>query len=186
MCYVFADADAFGFALTGDEPMISPSWAAHKELPRHSSWTRSIPSSRASRHHSDSDRRPAAHPGRHGHIAQRRRLLARFIDRSPCGTGTSARLALMHARGQIAVGEPLCTIDHRREVRRNRRRDDDRRPPTRRSCRACRARRVITSVQQIGADQDHPFPTGSLYEDLDLDALTGARGAETRRSEPIG
>ena len=27
------------------------------------------------------------------------------IDRSPCGTGTSARLAVMHARGQIKVGE---------------------------------------------------------------------------------
>ncbi|MFC7397349.1 proline racemase family protein [Chelatococcus sp. GCM10030263] len=26
-------------------------------------------------------------------------------DRSPCGTGTSARLAVMHARGQIGVGE---------------------------------------------------------------------------------
>ena len=29
------------------------------------------------------------------------------LDRSPCGTGTSARLAVMHARGQIAVGEPF-------------------------------------------------------------------------------
>jgi proline racemase len=29
------------------------------------------------------------------------------LDRSPCGTGTSARLAVMHARGQIAVGERL-------------------------------------------------------------------------------
>lgn len=27
------------------------------------------------------------------------------LDRSPCGTGTSARLAVMHARGQIQVGE---------------------------------------------------------------------------------
>jgi proline racemase len=27
------------------------------------------------------------------------------IDRSPCGTGTSARLAVMHARGQIQTGE---------------------------------------------------------------------------------
>ncbi|MDF0661648.1 MULTISPECIES: proline racemase family protein [unclassified Rhizobium] len=26
-------------------------------------------------------------------------------DRSPCGTGTSARLAVLHAKGQIAVGE---------------------------------------------------------------------------------
>ena len=29
------------------------------------------------------------------------------IDRSPCGTGTSARLAVMHARGQLKVGERL-------------------------------------------------------------------------------
>jgi proline racemase len=28
-------------------------------------------------------------------------------DRSPCGTGTCARLAVMHARGQIEVGETL-------------------------------------------------------------------------------
>lgn len=27
------------------------------------------------------------------------------FDRSPCGTGTSARLAVLHARGEIAVGE---------------------------------------------------------------------------------
>jgi proline racemase len=27
------------------------------------------------------------------------------IDRSPCGTGTSARMATLHARGQLAIGE---------------------------------------------------------------------------------
>ena len=27
------------------------------------------------------------------------------VDRSPCGTGTSARLATMHARGEITLGE---------------------------------------------------------------------------------
>jgi len=27
------------------------------------------------------------------------------LDRSPCGTGTCARMAVMHARGQLAVGE---------------------------------------------------------------------------------
>ena len=26
-------------------------------------------------------------------------------DRSPCGTGTSAKLAVMHARGKLATGE---------------------------------------------------------------------------------
>jgi proline racemase len=29
-----------------------------------------------------------------------------WLDRSPCGTGTSARLAQLHARGELAVGEP--------------------------------------------------------------------------------
>lgn len=29
------------------------------------------------------------------------------LDRSPCGTGTCARLALLHARGQLEVGERL-------------------------------------------------------------------------------
>jgi proline racemase len=28
-----------------------------------------------------------------------------WLDRSPCGTGTSARLAQLHARGQLAVGD---------------------------------------------------------------------------------
>src|SRR3546814_14967802 len=27
------------------------------------------------------------------------------IDRSPCGTGSSARMAALHARGELAVGE---------------------------------------------------------------------------------
>ena len=29
------------------------------------------------------------------------------IDRSPTGTGCSARLAVLHARGQVQVGEPF-------------------------------------------------------------------------------
>ncbi|MEO7448460.1 MAG: proline racemase family protein [Humibacillus sp.] len=30
-----------------------------------------------------------------------------WFDRSPCGTGTSARLAVLHARGQIVVGQQV-------------------------------------------------------------------------------
>lgn len=29
------------------------------------------------------------------------------IDRSPCGTGTSARMAQWHARGKLSAGEPF-------------------------------------------------------------------------------
>lgn len=31
----------------------------------------------------------------------------RYFDRSPCGTGTSARMALAHANGKLALDEPL-------------------------------------------------------------------------------
>lgn len=31
----------------------------------------------------------------------------RYFDRSPCGTGTSARMALMHSRGKLALNEPM-------------------------------------------------------------------------------
>jgi len=30
-------------------------------------------------------------------------------DRSPCGTGTSAKLAVLHARGELGVGTPFCS-----------------------------------------------------------------------------
>jgi proline racemase len=33
----------------------------------------------------------------------------RMVDRSPCGTGTCAEMALRHARGQLAVREPFVT-----------------------------------------------------------------------------
>jgi proline racemase len=32
-----------------------------------------------------------------------------MVDRSPCGTGTSAETALRHARGQLEVGESFVT-----------------------------------------------------------------------------
>lgn len=31
----------------------------------------------------------------------------RYFDRSPCGTGTSARMAVAHARGRLALDQPL-------------------------------------------------------------------------------
>jgi proline racemase len=30
-----------------------------------------------------------------------------WFDRSPCGTGTSARLAQLHARGELGIGDEL-------------------------------------------------------------------------------
>ena len=47
-------------------------------------------------------------PGRDGADARAATAIQPgWLDRSPCGTGTSARLAQLHARGALAVGAPF-------------------------------------------------------------------------------
>ena len=45
-------------------------------------------------------------PGRNGADARNATAIhPGWLDRSPCGTGTSARMAALHARGELALGE---------------------------------------------------------------------------------
>src|SRR5919107_711605 len=45
-------------------------------------------------------------PGRDGAAARNATAIAPgWLDRSPCGTGTSARMAALWARGELAIGE---------------------------------------------------------------------------------
>jgi proline racemase len=87
------------------------------------------------------------------------------IDRSPCGTGSSARMALMHARGELAVGEAFkhysildtafaCSIEATTTV--------------------CDVEAVVTNVggrawltgvSYYGADPEDPFPNGYRLND---------------------
>jgi proline racemase len=47
-------------------------------------------------------------PGRDGaHARAATAIHPGWLDRSPCGTGTSARMAQLHARGELALGEPF-------------------------------------------------------------------------------
>jgi proline racemase len=47
-------------------------------------------------------------PGRDGaHARAATSIHPGWLDRSPCGTGTSARMAQMHARGALEIGEPF-------------------------------------------------------------------------------
>jgi proline racemase len=47
-------------------------------------------------------------PGRDGaHARAATAIHPGWLDRSPCGTGTSARMAQLHARGQLALGDPF-------------------------------------------------------------------------------
>ncbi|HEY4355294.1 MAG TPA: proline racemase family protein [Acidobacteriaceae bacterium] len=82
------------------------------------------------------------------------------LDRCPCGTGSSARMSLMHSRGELAVGEPfkhLSILD------------------TEFACSIVRTtsagsvsavvpnisgRAWLTGVSQYGVDPEDPFPQG--------------------------
>ncbi len=87
------------------------------------------------------------------------------MDRSPCGTGTAARLAVMHRKGQIDVGEKLqirSTI--------NSRFDAEITAETRVGERAAVTTRItgrawIYGIHQLGLDPTDPFSEGFTLAD---------------------
>jgi len=87
------------------------------------------------------------------------------LDRCPCGTGTSARMALLHARGELATGE---TFIHKSIL------------DTKFECRIVETasaggipavipeiagRAWLTGISQYGVDPDDPFPEGYRLAD---------------------
>jgi len=87
------------------------------------------------------------------------------IDRCPCGTGSSARMAIMHARGDLAVGEAFrhisilgtefaCGIEATTSV------GEVDAVVTRVGGRAW-----LTGISYYGADPDDPFPNGYRLND---------------------
>jgi proline racemase len=87
------------------------------------------------------------------------------LDRSPCGTGCSARMAVLHARGELAIGEPFqgrsivdsefdCVID---EVM-----DMDGKVAI---VPAISGRAWITGTHQHMLDPDDPWPGGYRLSD---------------------
>jgi len=88
------------------------------------------------------------------------------LDRSPCGTGTCARMAVLHARGELALGEdfrnfgPVGTEFGGRLIRR----------ATVGGVPAVVATIAgtawITGVAQYSVDPDDPFPEGFTLGDI--------------------
>lgn len=87
------------------------------------------------------------------------------IDRSPCGTGNSARLAVMHAKGQISVGDSILAksiIDSEFHVAIE--------GTTKVAGRDAILPRVsgrawIYGMHQIGVDPSDPYPNGFAVSD---------------------
>jgi proline racemase len=118
MFYVIADAAPFGLRLTPDEgrditrigELIKA--ATREQLPvvhPENADIRDVTIAQLSG--------PAAAPGNHRRNAvivstgtldwNRPATWTGAIDRSPCGTGTCARMATLHARGRLKIGEPF-------------------------------------------------------------------------------
>jgi proline racemase len=87
------------------------------------------------------------------------------LDRSPCGTGTSARLAVMKAQGLIGVGEQFihesvigskfgARIDRMTTV-----------GPYEAVIPRISGQAYITEISQVGLDPADPFPTGYKLSD---------------------
>jgi proline racemase len=88
------------------------------------------------------------------------------LDRSPCGTGTCARMATLHARGQLRVGEAfrhegvLGTVFTGRLV------DETHIGPYRAVVPELSGRAWITGFAQYVVDPEDPFPEGFIVGDI--------------------
>lgn len=100
-------------------------------------------------------------PGRDG--ASARNAVAihpGWLDRSPCGTGTSARMAQLHARGELALDEPFVNesvIGSRFTGRLVAETEVGGRPAV---VPEITGRAWITGMGQYLLDPEDPFPTG--------------------------
>ncbi len=116
MFYVIADAAALGFALTPDEgrditrvtEMIKAATAEqlpviHPEQPRFAGIT--IGQISGPPHNPRNSWRNAVTVSTGKLDWSKPSTWTGVIDRSPCGTGTCAKMAVLHAKGQLAIGE---------------------------------------------------------------------------------
>ena len=87
------------------------------------------------------------------------------MDRSPCGTGTAARLAQLHARGELEVGQcvtQLSTIDSRFDAEIIGVTTVGNRPAV---LPRISGRAWIYGLYQLGVDPDDPYPLGYTMSD---------------------
>jgi proline racemase len=177
MFYVIADAAQFGLSLTPDEgreitrigEMIKA--AAREQLPvvhPENPDIRDVTIAQLSG--------PPASAGNHRRNAvivstgaldwNRPSTWTGALDRSPCGTGTCAKMATLHARGQLALGEPfrhegvLGTVFTGRLV------EDTAIGPYRAVVPELSGTAWITGFAQYVVDPSDPFPDGFTVGDI--------------------
>ncbi len=87
------------------------------------------------------------------------------IDRCPCGTGTSARMALLHARGELSVGQRFRHLSILDTVFECRVLEEASAGPVQAIVPEIAGRAWLTGVSQYGVDPEDPFPNGHRLGD---------------------
>ncbi len=177
MFYVIADAEALGFRLTPDEArdivrvaeMIKAATreqlpVRHPENPAIDGVTIAQISGPPSR--PGVDRRNTVVVSTGALDWSRPSSWTGVLDRSPCGTGTCAKMAVMHAKGQLPLGRDfahegiLGTIFTGRLVEKTRVGPYDAVVPT------LSGTAWITGIAQYVLDPEDPFPDGFTVGDI--------------------
>lgn len=177
MFYVIADAAPFGLRLTPDEgrdiarigEMIKA--AAREQLPVSHPDNPGIAGVTIAQLSGPPDK-----PGSHRRNAvivstgaldwDRPATWTGVLDRSPCGTGTCAKMATLHARGRLGLGEPFQHEGVLGTVFTGRLIEETMVGPYRAVVPEITGRAWVTGMAQYVVDADDPFPDGFKVGDL--------------------
>jgi proline racemase len=176
MFYVIADAAPFGLRLTPDEgrdivrigEMLKAAAqvqlpVVHPDAPGIGITIAQLSGPPSGRH---ADRRNAVIVSTGELDWDRPATWTGVIDRSPCGTGTSAKMAALHAKGQLALGQPfrhegiLGTVFTGRLV------EEAEVGAHKAVVTTISGRAWITGFAQYVVDAEDPFPNGFTVGDI--------------------
>jgi len=177
MFYVIADAEPFGLRLTPDEgadivrisEMIKAAAAeqlpvAHPDQPGFAGITIAQLSGPA--HDPANDRRNVVTVSTGKLDWARPATWTGAIDRSPCGTGTSARMAVLHAQGQLHVGDTFRHEGILGTVFTGRVLEETAVGPYRAIVPSIKGEAWITGFASYVVDPTDPFPDGFTVGDI--------------------
>jgi proline racemase len=177
MFYVIADAEPFGLRLTPDEG---------RDITRIGELIKAATQEQLPVVHPDNPEirdvtiaqlsGPPASPLNHRRNAvvvstgkldwQRPATWTGAIDRSPCGTGTCAKMATLHARGRLAIGEPFRHEGVLGTVFTGTLLEETTVGPYRAIVPELAGTAWITGFAQYVVDPDDPFPEGFTVGDI--------------------
>jgi proline racemase len=177
MFYVIADADQFGLRLTPDEGRDIASIgerlkaASREQLPvvhpENSEISGvSISQLSAPAIHPDADRKNAVVVSTGVFDWDRPQTWSASLDRSPCGTGTSARMAVLHAKGQLPLHQDFVHESILGTLFTGRLVGETQVGPYRAVLPTISGRGWITGFSNYVLDPDDPFPEGFTVGDI--------------------